>query len=113
MGKAASKFCSQCFKSDDSNLKVQEQELESPLLFSSSHRNKTMEIQQTYELTETKIPPHVDQEHLLRLVEKATHLFLNHLHSPLQEEGSNELVNKDGFMIYGKELQDSILIKGQ
>jgi len=65
------------------------------------------------ELNEKPKGPSFDVGLLMNLLDKATTEFVQHLELPLQEEGSQEMMNKDGFLIYSKEVPEGIMMKAQ
>lgn len=57
--------------------------------------------------------PSFEVSYLNSVLDRAETEFISHINAPLQEEGSQEMVNKEGILVYAKEVPEGIMIKAQ
>jgi len=103
MGNKVNRLCSNCFSSTEEE--PESQEMQYSLLQDNPRESSTAQSNSSFGSTSK------DTEYLLRLIESASLTFYNHLKQPLQEEGMEEMVNKEGFRIFASDLPEGYFIK--
>lgn len=107
MGVQVSKFCTQCFESDEDN--------SIPLLETSSKLEPAAStITFSQESQEGRVEEnHPKQAYLFKVIQNASIEFLSHIRCEFDEEGFNEVLKKDRLRVLSKDCEVGYILKSQ